>query len=319
MVAEAGSLGLGEPLLRGSEHAWLHARLRAASTTRRASFAARPRSKRRGNSPVASGSRRRSACAASGVTASARKAMSRGTPRASASAIVSPRSVIVPTSVAFVTSFVAAPFPSSPAWTGSPRTERTAPSVRRGRPGRRSTAAREPASASPRLPWTGASISPTSSGSAERSQRIVAGPTVDISIAVVPARTPAAIPSALDDGPEGLRIGEHREDRLPAAGGVRRARGPRRAQRDELVGPLGRPVPDDRLVAGVEEPAGDPTAHRPHPEHAHGGHPPIIARNVTHDTFGVVAKVTAALWPSLRPRRPGSVASAWLRPRRPRT
>ena len=65
------------------------------------------------------------------------------------------------------------------------------------------------------------------------------------------------------DLPEGLRIRDHRDRDLGVASRLRRGGGDAR----KALGPGGRPVPDDDVVAGLQEPARDPAPHRSEPDH----------------------------------------------------
>ena len=65
------------------------------------------------------------------------------------------------------------------------------------------------------------------------------------------------------DLPQGLGVRDHGDRDLGGAGRLRRRRGHAR----KALGPGGRPVPDDHLVAGVKQPPRDPAPHRPEPDH----------------------------------------------------
>ena len=134
--------------------------------------------------------------------------------------------------------------------------------------------------------------------------RIASGPTVDISITVVEASGAGGdAVGPFRHRPQRLGVGHHRDDRLGVARGLGRARRRRRPARHEVLGLLGGPVPHDHLVTGVEEPAREPGAHRPEPEHGDRGHAGHygVERDVRH--IQPVAKVTHRPCPRAQPGR----------------
>src|SRR5919108_464299 len=110
--------------------------------------------------------------------------------------MASPRPAMIAPKVEFTTSFMEAPAPSGPTCTGLPM----ASSTPRHRPNCASVPPtktwRAPSLAWGTLPRTGASTTSTPCGSRPASRRTASGPTVDISISVEPAPSPAARPSA---------------------------------------------------------------------------------------------------------------------------
>ena len=214
-------------------------------------------------------------------------------PMRSASAIVSPRRASVPTRVAFATSFAPAPEPRGPATRTDPRWASSEdPSfdeaVRAaGEDQERSRLRLRQAPQNRGIEQAGARWQrrrePSDREGAHRRH-------LDHGGRAVGARGDPV--GTLGHGAERRGVGNDRDDHLCPADGLGRALRPHCPELHELIGLLGGAVPHDQLVPGVEEPAREPPAHRPQPDHRHLGHADHDGprRDVRHP--GAVPKVT---------------------------
>ena len=75
------------------------------------------------------------------------------------------------------------------------------------------------------------------------------------------------------------------EDRVGLAGSVGRRLGQGGAQVDELGRLRRRPVPDDHVVTGVEEPTGDAAAHPAEPDDGDRRHAAVCSHASTSSAF----------------------------------